>query len=205
MGLGGDEIKELAYVRKANDFRIVSIGRLLHLKGFHFVLKAFARVQHALPAGEYWVIGDGPERSRLERLARELDVIERVTFCGWLPRSQVLEKLAECDALVHPSLHDSGGWVCVEAMAVGRPVICLDLGGPALQVTEEAGFKVPAISPEQVVNDLAETICRLAQDPALRKRMGEAGQKRVAEYFDWDRKGERISKVYEKVCRLYRS
>src|SRR2546430_4418443 len=42
----------------------------------------------------------------------------------------------------HPSLHDSGGWVCLEAMAAGRPVICLDLGGPGYQVTEESGIKI---------------------------------------------------------------
>ena len=49
--------------------------------------------------------------------------------------------------LIHPSLHDSGGWVCLEAMAAGRPVICLDLGGPGLQVTEKTGIKVKASTP----------------------------------------------------------
>jgi glycosyltransferase involved in cell wall biosynthesis len=124
-----------------------------------------------------------------------------VRFWGKLPRQQVLAKLAECDVLVHPSLHDSGGWVCPEAMAAGRPVICLDLGGPALQVTEETGFKVPAISPEQVVKDLAKAMCRLAQEPAMRARMSEAARRRVAEYFDWDKKGEWIRDVYQEVAR----
>ena len=84
-------------------------------------------------------------------------------------------------------------------MAAGRPVLCLDVGGPALLVTEETGFKVPALSPEQVVTDLAEALRRLAQDPALRARLGKAARARVAEYFDWDKKGEWIREVYGEV------
>jgi glycosyltransferase involved in cell wall biosynthesis len=88
---------------------------------------------------------------------------------------------------------------CLEAMAVGRPVICLDLGGPALQVTEETGVKVSAITPEQVVNDLMEAMLLLARNPDCRKRMGEAARRRVIEYFDWDKKGEWIRKGYQRV------
>ena len=84
-------------------------------------------------------------------------------------------------------------------MAAGRPVLCLDVGGPALQVTEETGFKVPALSPEQVVTDLAEALRRLAQDPVLRARLGKAARARVVEYFGWDKKGEWIREVYGEV------
>jgi len=101
--------------------------------------------------------------------------------------------------LVHPSLHDSGGWVCVETMAAGRPIICLDLGGPGLQVTDETGFKIPAITPEQVVNDLAEAMRRLACDSTLRESMAKAARQRVKDYFDWSNKGKRIQGIYEQV------
>ena len=201
VGLPEEEIQRLASVppRQSTPFRLVSIGRLLHLKGFNLGLKAFARFWQDFPESEYWIIGDGPERKRLERLARQLGVAEKVCFFGAVPRARVLELLADCDVLLHPSLHDSGGWVCLEAMAAGHPVICLDLGGPALQITDETGIKVPAISPEQVVNDLAKAILRLAQDPDLRARMGEAARKRVVEQFDWDKKGELMQRLYEEV------
>jgi glycosyltransferase involved in cell wall biosynthesis len=116
-----------------------------------------------------------------------------------IPRSEVLGKLADCDVLVHPSLHDSGGWACLEAMAAGRPVLCLDLGGPAFQVTEETGIKVPATSPEQVVSDLAAAMTRLAGDSALRVRLGIAARQRVLEHFDWSGKGDWLSGVYRQV------
>lgn len=204
VGLTKDEVNEIygfnsTPLGDANVFRLISIGRLLHWKGFHLGLMAFAEFQKKYQAAEYHLIGDGPERRNLERLARELKIVSKVQFHGQLSRLQVFTELAKCNVLVHPSLHDSGAGVCVEAMAMGRPVICLDLGGPALQVTEATGFKVPANTPEQVVNDLAAVMLRLAQNPELCRRMGEAARRRVAEVFDWERKGEHIREIYQEV------
>jgi glycosyltransferase involved in cell wall biosynthesis len=184
-------------IRRSNPFRIVSVGNLLHLKGFGFGLQAFAKIQHQCTDIEYWIIGDGPERKRLQRLASDLGVTDKVRFWGAIPRSQVLKKLQECDVLMHPSLHDSGGWVCLEAMAAGRPVVCLDLGGPALQVTEDTGIKVKASTPDEVAADLARAILRLAEDTELRIRMGQASRQRAEEHFGWASKGDFMSGIYE--------
>ena len=193
-----EEIQRLAAVpvHTGNPFRVLSLGRLLHWKGFHLGLTAFARFVREFPQSEYWLIGDGPERRNLERLARKLGVKDKVRFWGALPRAEALAKLAGCDVLVHPSLHDSGGWVCVEAMAAGRPVICLDLGGPALQVTEETGFKIPVCTPDQAVEEMAAAMLRLARDPDLRHSMGEAARRRVREKFSWERRGEQVHSLY---------
>jgi glycosyltransferase involved in cell wall biosynthesis len=198
VALPSAEIVELSSLppRLSNPFRLISIGRLLHWKGFDLGFRAFARLVHEFPDSEYWIVGDGPERKNLEQLARKLGIINKVRFWGALPRSEALKKLAECDVLVHPSLHESGGWVCVEAMAAGKPVICLDLGGPALQVTEETGFKIPAYAPEQVVEDMMEAMRKLALDADLRRRMGEAGRWRVWEAFSWERRGKEIQEIY---------
>lgn len=181
-----------------SQLRFISMGRLLHWKGFHLGLRAFAQAN--LPDdAEYWLLGDGPERERLQALAEKLGIAHRVKFWSKLPREEALQKLRECVALVHPSLHDSGGWVCLEAMATGRPVLCLDLGGPAIQVTHETGFKVLANTPEQAVHDLAEAIVHLAQNSQLRVNMGKAGQKRVNDVFSWDIKGEYLSQLYKEI------
>ncbi len=82
-----------------------------------------------LPDAEYWILGDGPERQALQALAGDLGIANRVRFWGNVERQTAVSKLGECDVLGASSLHDSGGWVCLEAMAAGRPVICLDLGG----------------------------------------------------------------------------
>ena len=200
-GLAEREIAGLGRMRSraSSTFRIMSSGNLLHLKGFELSLRAFAMAfQDDLPA-EYWILGDGPERSRLEELAARLGVRDRVVFWGMLPRAQALEKLAGCEVLVHPSLHDSGGWVCLEAMAAGRPVICLDLGGPGFQVTNATGIKVPALNPQQAVNDLAEAIKRMRQDAELRKQLAEGARNWVREEFAWTSKGEFMQRTYRSI------
>jgi glycosyltransferase involved in cell wall biosynthesis len=201
IGLPSEEIERLGGSphRQGNPFRLLSLGRLLHWKGFELGLEAFAQFHSRFPESEYWIIGEGPERKRMEKLALRLGVREKVIFWGALPRPVALEKLAECDVLVHPSLHDSGGWVCLEAMAAGRPVLCLDLGGPGLQVTRETGIKVPPISPAQAIGDLSAAMCQLAGSPAHRARLGEAGRKRVREHFAWDKKGNDLAEQYARV------
>jgi glycosyltransferase involved in cell wall biosynthesis len=197
-GLSEEDIARLAVSpqRREGPFRIISIGRLLHWKGFDLGMRAFARIAKELPNSEYWIAGDGPERTRLRELARELAIDERVFFWGALSRQVTLDRLLDCDVLLHPSLHDSGGWVCLESMAAGLPVVCLDLGGPAMQVNEQTGIKVMAKSPEQAVGDIADALLRLCRDPELRARLSLAGRRRVKEVYSWNRKGEWVNEVY---------
>ncbi len=189
---------------QGNRFRVVSVGRFLHWKGFELGVRAFARIRTRFPASEYWLIGDGPEKKRLEALSRKLGIADSVRFLGSISRTEVLEKMAACNVLVNPSLHDSGSYVCAEAMALGLPVICLDIGGPALQVTEETGIKIVATSPEQAIADLARAMSRLASDPLVRERLGKSGWKRVRESLMWDKKGDLISAMYSRVVPLAR-
>lgn len=204
VGMSISEIKKIEKLKsntKRNNRTIyfISIGNLIHLKGFHISIKAFSTLYENLKNVKYIIVGSGPEHKRLKKLVNKLGVAEMVNFIGKLPREQVLEKLVSCDVLVHPSLHDSGAFVCSEAMAAGLPVICLDVGGPALQVTEETGFKIPAHTPEQVINDMAEAMYKLAINPELRKKMGDAGRRRVEEHFTWEMKAGFINKIYQEV------
>ncbi|MUG96762.1 glycosyltransferase [Scytonema sp. UIC 10036] len=202
VALPKDETERLSQCEIPNNLtiRFISMGRLLHWKGFHLALRAFAQAN--LSDAEYWLLGDGPERQRLHAITQELGICQKVKFWGKLPREETLNKLAECHVLIHPSLHDSGGWVCIEAMAAGRPVICLDLGGPGVQVTEETGFKIKAHTPEQAVQDLAAAMTRLARDSDLRSQMGQAGRQRVKEAFSWESRGQLLAQIYKEIASL---
>lgn len=197
VGLLDEEIADLnqSSLPESKPIRFISMGRLLHWKGFHLSIQALAKAN--LPDTEYWLVGEGPELDSLKCLAHKLGISKQVKFWGHLPREEALERLAESHVLVHPSLHDSGGWVCIEAMASRRPIICLDLGGPAIQVTEQTGFKISALTPEQSIKDIAIAMQTLAQDSNLRTKMGEAGRKRVNENFNWKVVGERLDKLYQ--------
>jgi glycosyltransferase involved in cell wall biosynthesis len=157
-------------------------------------------LHEVFPNSQYWIVGDGHEKTKLTELSTSLGLSECTHFLGTLSRRDYLARLQSCDVLVYSSLHEPGAFVIVEAMAAGKPVVCLDLGEPALEVTDSTGIKVPASSPEQVVSDLAAAMTRLARDPDLRIRLGTAGRQRVREQFDWDKKGLLMTKVYEGVC-----
>lgn len=199
VGLSPQHIEELSsYGSQTPPLRFISIGRLLHWKGFYLGLRAFA--QATLPAtAEYWIVGDGPERQRLETLAAKLGIAQQVKFLGKLSRQETFQALGQSRVLVHPSLHESGGMVCLEAMAIGRPVICLDLGGPAVQVTQETGFKITAQTPTQVVTDMASVMTALTDKPEAWEQMSHRCLQRVRATYSWETKGKRFIQVYEDV------
>lgn len=188
-------------IRKEKPFRLISIGRLLHWKGFHLGLQAFARFQKVCPDSEYWIVNSGPEAEALKQLAETLGISRRVTFWGHLPKiTDVHEKLAEADVLVHPALHEAFGNVCLEALAAGRPLICLDAGGPALQVAETCGFKAPVDSLEGALQSMADAMAKLYHNPELRIQMGAAARQRARSHFYWPQKAEIMNALYHEIC-----
>lgn len=180
--------------------RLLSVGTLSHLKGYHLSLEAFARMKDGFPGASYWLVGGGPERKRLARLAGRLGLGQSVRFLGSLPREQVLRLLSGADLFVHPSLHDSGCWACLEAMAAGRPVLCFDLGGPAVHVSPECGIRLPAAGRAQAVRELAGAMRRLGADPQLRAAMGQAGRTCARRLFSWEAKGELLREIYRQLA-----
>lgn len=206
VGLSQKQINELTFNRTVTcpPNRFISIGRLLHWKGFHLGLRAFAQ-SGLLDKSEYWIVGDGPERQNLQNLTEALGIDKRVKFWGKLSRQETLERLAECMALVHPSLHESGGLVCLEAMAAGCPVICLNLGGPAVQVVEGTGIKVAAHTPEQVVQDLAVamvTLSEQAEDAESREQSRQLCQSHVRTHYSWEVRVHHLAQLYYQFVEL---
>ncbi|NND70185.1 MAG: glycosyltransferase [Rhodothermales bacterium] len=192
------EIDALAGVSLTNGQAPIfaSIGRLLHWKGFHLGLQAFAKAD--IPDAEYWIVGSGPAEVHLRQLAAALNIAEKVKFTGKLSRVETMDVMANVDVLVHPSFHDSGGWVCIEAMAAGRPVIALNLGGPSLMVSDECGARIDVESEHQVVDDLSEALLRFS-NTAIREEAGRKARERARSMFTWQEKGSRIAREYMRV------
>ncbi|HLU37974.1 MAG TPA: glycosyltransferase family 4 protein, partial [Planctomycetota bacterium] len=178
--------------------RFVYLGRLEELKGVRYLMRAFAIASRRAPM-RLEIIGDGSDRAELERMREELDLGDRVTMAGWVVQELAAARLAISDVLVMPSLRDCGGAVILEAMASGLAVIATAWGGPLDYVDETSGILVPPNDEESFVNGLAEAMVQLALDPDLRRRMGEAGRRRVLTEFDWERKVDQMIEVYEAV------
>lgn len=172
-------------------------GRLLAWKGVHLAIRALARC----PSRNLRLrlVGDGPARGHLETLAKELVVADRVEFAGNLPREQALEATAGADGLLFPSLHDSGGYAVIEAMAAGLPVICLNLGGPGLFVDATCGWVIEASDPEQTVGDLAAALQAFSDSPEERDRKAGGAKARCLEKFTASKRGAEMNRVYRDV------
>ena len=178
-------------------FRVLFVGRFDPIKGLPLALEAMRRFGAAAPEARLELVGEGPERPRLEALAARLGLAGRIVWTPWSPRPEIFRKMRESDAFLFPSLRDGGGAVVVEAMASGLPVVCLDLAGPGLHVRDGWGIKVPAGRPEAVAAGLAAALGRLRGDPALRARLGRAARDRAASRYVWGRLGARLRRIYD--------
>lgn len=182
--------------------RLLFVGRLVERKGVHRLLEALALLPET-DAVRLRVLGDGPERPRLERLAGELGIERRVEFAGFVPADALQRAMEEADALVLPAVYDRKGdveglgVVLIEAMAHGRPVIGSDAGGiPDIIVDGETGLLVPPDDPLA----LSLAIERLRSDPSAARAMGARGREWVARQFGWRRITDLLEELYRSLA-----
>ncbi len=178
---------------------VLGIGRFIYVKGFSLAIKAFAAFVQRYPQARLILIGRGAEYDRLKRIVAENLIEDKVEFYDWMPRTEVLKFMQMADIFLFPS-YEGGGMVVIEAMAAGKPVVCLHAGGPGEAVTEDCGIKVEVHNIDQIVQELSDGLYTLAKRPLLRCNMGEAAKQRVWDFYEWNRKGEQIQRIYELVC-----
>ncbi len=178
--------------------RLLFVGRLLYWKGLDLALRALGQSNTDATLA---IIGEGEFRPAAERLAHRLKLENRVEFLGRMSRPEVLRAYARYDAFLYPSLHESGGFTLLEAMASGCPAICVKYGGPELVVPEETGFPVPLGRRASVVESLARAIRELSGNPSMRRAMGQKAREHIRAEYDWARKGEAMNRLYLEVTR----
>ena len=143
----------------------------------------------------FTVVGDGPERGGLERLARSLGIEKVVSFCGTLRHSEIIQRLGASDALVFPSVHEFGGAVVFEALAMGAVPVVVDFGGPGDIVNPEVGFKVPLTNENDVVLQIEKILAELAREPGLLDRLRQQGMRYARERLSWDAKAKMVTEI----------
>jgi len=176
---------------------VLFVGRLVERKGVAYLIDAIALVGDRELSLE--IIGDGPARASLRARAEALGVADRVTFRGKVTSDELQASYARAAVFVLPSVVDARGdteglgVVLLEAMNYGTPVIASRIGGiPDIVEDGVSGLLVPAGDPAA----LAGALRRLIEDPALARRLGEAGRQRVRERFNWDAIVQRWKEVY---------
>jgi glycosyltransferase involved in cell wall biosynthesis len=177
--------------------RFLFVGQVITLKGADLAIDALA-ASGADATLTY--IGSGNYLDRAVVQADALGLGERVHFTGRLPREQVLKQYADHDVFLFPSVHDTGSFAVIEAMVNELPVICLDIGGPAVAVGPGCGIKVALDSRARVVTDLGQAIRYYCSNRQTVLDHGAKARLEVLQRYDWNKKGEEMNNCYQSVC-----
>ncbi|MEM7678598.1 MAG: glycosyltransferase family 4 protein [Myxococcota bacterium] len=161
--------------------RIICVARLSPEKGVLGLLQAFAEAKGKGLDAELVLVGDGPDRDAVEQRIADLNILEHVTLKGRLPEAKTLEAIADADMLVLASFMEGLPVVLMEALALNVPVIAPCIAGiPELVEHGKTGYLFPASN----WSALADRMLEMAADFEGRRKMAEAGRKRIVEEFD---------------------
>jgi len=189
LGLAGG-----AAARGRGGIVLLAVGVLAEHKGFDDLLRACALLREEGVAFRCRIVGDGPAKWRLRRLARRLGIAGRVEFCGQVPHERIRHMMMEASIFVAPGVagsraQDGLPTALMEAMQHAMPVIVSDLAGQTEAVRHGvSGLVVPQHSPRAI----ADAVLRLGSEPDQAQNMGFAARRWALEHLDPERCGEEV-------------
>lgn len=174
--------------KKAFSGMLLFVGRLVEKKGLQYVIEALPLILDRHPNAVLRIVGDGPEKEKILKRIAELDLTENVSFFGAVDNNTLPEVYCSSDVVVFPSIvasdgdREGFGLVLTEALGCGCAAVVTDL--PAMRDIVRDGQSALVV-PQKDAGQLAEKVCRLLEDAALRKNLGERGRAYVLKKFDW--------------------
>jgi len=173
--------------------RILTVGRLAPEKGYDYIIQAASILRERGVDFSWLIIGEGPERTKIEESIRIHQLEDSVSLLGARPSTEVREAMMNSQLFVLASLSESAGMVYMEAMSTGTPVVGTNVMGVAEFVIEDTtGFLVPPGEPHA----LAQRIEKLLKDEATRNRMGSAGREHVLGNLNLERQVEKLLNLW---------
>jgi glycosyltransferase involved in cell wall biosynthesis len=180
---------------RPSPFEILCVGRLVPAKGQHILVDAVAELVRAGQAVRLRFVGDGPDRGSLETQVAALGLVEQVVFEGAVNQDRIRAIYAEADCFALASFAEGIPVVLMEAMAMEIPCVTTFITGhPELIRDGIDGLLVPPSN----VQALAEAIAGLIADPERRRRLGEAGRRRVMAKYDLETNTQRLAAIFRR-------
>ncbi len=182
--------------------KILTIARLVEKKGHIYAIKAIKKVIEKHKNIQYFIVGNGPLKEKLEAQVSEAGIKQYVDFAESVNQDECMSLYQEAHIFVLPSVTSDNGdqegtpVVLMEAQATGLPVISTYHSGiPEIVIDGKSGFLVP----EKDVNALTEKLDYLIEHPEIRDEMGKAGRKYIEEKFDIKNLNQKLVKIYESL------
>jgi glycosyltransferase involved in cell wall biosynthesis len=173
---------------------LIFVGGLVPRKACDLALRAAAPLLRS-DLARFTVVGDGPERNRLEQLMRSLGIEKAVSFCGWVSHAEVLRRLRSADVMLFPSIRDNGAGVIFEALATGAVPVVADFGGPGDIVHPEVGYKVALTDESDMVSEIEKILTDLAGNRDHLNRLRKQGMSYAGERLTWEAKAQSVTRV----------
>lgn len=193
----------LTYKAKVHTENIhaICVGRMNYWKGYIFAVKGFHEFLKAGGHGKLELFGEGTEKDDIYAYIKANDLEDHIFIRGFVSNVEIKKKMEGSDVLLHPSFREGGSWSIMEAMSYGLPVICLDTSGPKDMVTKEAGILIAIHTPEQVSEDIGKGLLELSKNQTKYLKLSTNAHNRIRNEYNWSRRKDQISEVYENVIR----
>ncbi|MEE9393069.1 MAG: glycosyltransferase [Planctomycetota bacterium] len=179
----------------ASSFSVCTLGRLDAVKNIPLLIRAFAQMKTRMPSDRLWIVGEGPERARLESLIEQSALGDSVHVLK--ERNDVAAVMKSAQVYVQPSFYEGMSNTIVEAMSIGLPVIATEVGGNA-DVSGGEGYAILVPSDDSAA--MASALDRLRDDAVLRERLGRAARVRVRGRFTIPKMVTAYESLYEEVA-----
>ena len=179
----------------ADEFVALYVARFQAFKNHRMLVEAFARFVKDHPAARLVLAGSGPLRERTERQVAELGLADRVLSLGEVPFPELPAIYAAADVKVISSDYESFCFAAIEAMSAGLPVLTTDCAWVPRLVADGAGMVVPAGD----AGAFAAALKKMADNPALRQRMGASGRQQVLERHTWPASAAKLMELYQRL------
>lgn len=195
--IDGRQFSRTTTAYDSNPLKIAFVGRMVACKGIEMLIRAAAPL---LKEGRVVIdlIGDGPEKPMLQKLVDSEGVAHAVRMDGWVPHTELQERLMQSAVLGFPSIREFGGGAVMEAMMLGLIPVVVGYGGPHEIVDSSCGFRIPLGSREEVVSGLRSAITKLADMTGdERRKLGRAAHARINNDFSIPAKRDKTRAIYE--------
>jgi glycosyltransferase involved in cell wall biosynthesis len=190
----GIDLKKIGSIQPSvHKCDIIFVGRLIREKNVDMLIEAMVHVKRSMPDVKCYIIGDGPEKQRLEGLAEDKGLSDNIRFPGFMEHDEVIARMKSCKALALPSVREGFGMVVIESFACGLPVITVlhPRNAASELVDEHTGL---VIKPDAF--ELAEAIRLMVSDTAVREERSISALN-ISKDYDWDSIVRKLMVIYE--------
>lgn len=179
---------------KEKKVKYLAVGRLDAWRGFDLLVEAFAKATKNNKDISLEILGDGGCRKQLQRQIESYKLSGKITLSGRVSETEYIEKLCSADVIINPTLKEGGVTVAFDAIASGKPLICIDTMGYTNSMGENA-IVIKRSTRQKLIEDLSGAIIKVTSED-LRRDMSEAANA-LAKKCSWEEKGEAINKLIE--------